>query len=1118
MFRELFTRMQYEPSVLMFGDKYRTLDTVVMDYGWNAIVTTNCEMKLSAVLNNERRTVRDIFEKKDMQANLMDRKNLHVIRLFGESKPAENVDELDAEDITDKAVSMLSRVAEIIKRNGIILIEDFEEPLFSHKELRKAFIELFENQKQVYIFNCKEKDKYLSYLESKGIAVLTEKSVNAFFEEYLPEDSDFNQDQTERSISFYIEAGKKAIPTIIEKKQLIETDSFATLLNIELLNDIKIPSNMYKEYFYTFLKNSVREPQWFGYTYGFNLHRDFEDRLYRKVKKGLENVGKPNNRPTLVVGQTGTGKSISLAALSYKIFNEKNYPVIYINDSDVNFYSSVEYKQKGINKKGSPAFSALDALLEKLENLGAKATLLVWDTSSYSSGREKCFRLYQELLARGRKVYLVSSAYEINDNYALLDSDDEYVEDSVMNRKFVECRAVNEVSSETDQLRNILLNKCRMDEQEVDRIISSYAGNNSNYLSMFYRAFEMLRGDLSQGVYREASANLNDLDQLLVDESATNSSSNNAFSLALKKIETELISAGLVTDLEAVNDTEKETIEVAKDDFIKCIAVCAQFKIKMPYDFALRILGTYNGKIIQTLMKSTFFVITQDYYENYEISLRTPLEAQMYISAKNMMPLDEVDCIVKMLDVMNASSWYGQQHEVRFCEKIIRIIGPNNPNQEIRRKYKNGYASIIDALERLRTQKNIWEPRLITQEITYLREHYGRDDALDIHERIRILEKAIGVADDVLNTIENTGIPVGTRNAIVVESANSKLLLCQLKETNDVLLFRELRRDLRDVIRYDSMNYYAYVTLLKGSITEYRNENDPVRKIELLKSMCSIADELEFENPDVATSEYFQRQVAIIYSYLNESEVLDRYVSELVSNGSAAGLYVIARKTLSENNVDFKEPISNSIQSSACEEVYGMFKNERYKAVLEDSEACQYMYLNIVWLMNNKNPIISQGECWLTQMNDDTWRELLGICNNYIRRFCSESDNVYRMAKNIRYIKALCLGQLGLYSESMATLREIEEDSSLGIKRVYTKHMLCDKNGVPLKFTGRLGKYDEVQRSGDIYIEEFGKNPIYYFGPRLKTTNFTEGTVFDDIEIGYSNIAPKAFRDIEIKE
>ncbi len=33
---------------------------------------------------------------------------------------------------------MLARVAEIIKRNGILLIEDFEEPCFTHKELRKA--------------------------------------------------------------------------------------------------------------------------------------------------------------------------------------------------------------------------------------------------------------------------------------------------------------------------------------------------------------------------------------------------------------------------------------------------------------------------------------------------------------------------------------------------------------------------------------------------------------------------------------------------------------------------------------------------------------------------------------------------------------------------------------------------------------------------------------------------------------------------------------------------------------------------------------------------------------------------------------------------------------------
>ena len=876
-----------------------------------------------------------------------------------------------------------------------------------------------------------------------------------------------------------------------------------------------VPLENPEDYFYMFLKNSVREPQWYGYNYGFNIHRSYEERLYRKVKKGLENVGKPNNKPLLVVGQTGMGKSISLAAIAYKIFSEKKYPVIYINDPDVNFYSNAEYKQKGIDRKGSPAFNALDALIEKLEKLGAKSTLLVWDTSSYSTGREKCYRLYQALLARGRKVYLLCTAYELSHNPTVADEED-YVEESVMNKKFVECQATTEISTEVEQLRDILLNKCNMPAQSVNSIINYYAKSSSNYLSMFYQTFDILRGDLSKGVFKEASANLQDLDEILKGANETTSSFNNVFAYALKKIEEDLMNAGIVEGVEDIDRSEKHKIEVAKDDFIKCIAVCSQFKLKMPYDFALRILGTYNEKIIKTLTKSTFFVITKDYYENYEISLRTPLEAVMYISAKNMTPLDEVECIIKMLDLMSPSGGYGQQQEVRLCEKIIRIIGPNN--SENKNRYKRGYAEIIDALKRLREERNIWEPILVSQEITYLREIYGRDEALETDKRITVLEEAVRIAEEMLNKIEYIGISMGTRNAIIVESANSKLLLCQLKETNDTLLFKELRRDLRNVIKYDSLDYHAYVTLLKGSVIEYKNESDKIKQIELLESMCSVADEIMFENPDVANSEYFQRQVTEIYTLLDDSAIVKAYIEELVSNGSSAGLYVMTRKILHENSVDFKMPIMNKEQQGACEKVYAIFNDDRYKTVLNESEPCQYMLLNVVWLMNNKKPIYSDGECWTTRMSENVWRELLGICNNFIMRFCNDSEDIHQLAKNIRYIKALCLGQLGQYSESISVLKTIEEDSTLGLRRVFTKHMLCDEMGIPKKFTGRLGKYDEVSRSGEVFIEEFGKNPIYYHGPHMNSANLTEGMVFSDVEIGYSNISAKAFRGIENKE
>jgi len=671
------------------------------------------------------------------------------------------------------------------------------------------------------------------------------------------------------------------------------------------------------------------------------------------------------------------------------------------------------------------------------------------------------------------------------------------------------------MTGEYGQLKDILVGKCNLSEQSVNTLMDYYVNDNSNFLSMLYQMFEILRGDLAKGVYKEASKSLQELDKML-ENCTDNTAFNNVFLLALKKVEGDLVASGIVEHIDDVSDVEKQRIEVAKDDFIKSVAICSQFKIKMPYDYALRILGTYNVKIIRILAKSTFFVITQDYYGNYEISLRTPLEASMYLSAKKMTSLDEIESIIMMLEHMNPSGGYGQQKEVRICEKLIRLIGPNN--HQNRNKYKKGYPEVIKALKNLRVERNIWEPILVSQEITYLRECFGNDDSRPIQDRISALKEAVSIADEVLNRFEYEGISMGTRGAIVVESANSKLLLCQLQEINDKLLFKELRRDLKNVIRLDSLNYHAYVTLLKGSIIEYRNETDKIKKLELLEAMCSIADEIMFENPDVANSEFFQRQVADIYSLLDETETLRAYIDELVANGSSAGLYVIARKQLLDNGVDFKKSIVNEMQESACQNVYELFNEEKYKSVLSESESCQYMLLNVVWLMNNKQPIYMEGECWLTKMSEDAWREIFNICNNFIARFCNSADEFHQIGKNVRYIKALCLGQLGQYRDSLSELNHIAEDSSLGLRRVVTKHILCKEDGTPCKFTGRLGKYDEVNRSGAIYIEEFGRNPIYYHGPHLKTSDLGEGNVFNDIEIGYNNIAPKAFRGIENKE
>lgn len=1118
MLKELMIRMQYEPTVLLFGKNYNDVSRFVLDYTWNCVVTTNCEIELAKLLDNGRRTIRQVTKSEDIQSSIMDKRDLHIIRLFGETYPENIIDDLALEDISDGAVAMLSRISKAIKYNGIILIESFDEKYLSNKEFRKAFKELYTNQKQIYIFSCKNKDKYLEDLEANGIAVLVDCSINEFFLEYIVQnDEEYESEIDSDSVHIYVNAEKNSILSKVEKKYLLETESFATLLNLELINKLKVPNNMYKDYFYLFLKNSVREPQWFGFNYGFNIRRKYEEVLYSNVKIGLETTGKTSSKPILLVGQTGTGKSIALASIAHTIFNEKKYPVVYINNPDINFFSSIEYKNEKIEKSYSSAFNALDALLQKIEDLGAKAVFLVWDTSSYSSGRDKCFKLYRALLARGRKVCLLCTAYELGNQNRSTEIDESYIEISLLNKKFIECKATVEISDELKQLKTILSEKCKMDEKDIDQIVR-YSRTTNNYLFMLYHMFEAIRHNLSQGVFREAFANLENLDNIIEEDLITNDTSNYPFKELFKNMGKDLANAGIINENINNDNLDRKKIEFAKEDFIRSIAICSQFKLKIPYDYALRILGTYNYKIIQEISKSTFFIISEDTYGDYEISIRTPLEARMYINAKGMSQEGEVECLIKMMEMMKANGDYGGYKEVHLCEKLIRIMGPNH--NENRYRYKKYYDKIIDSLKNLRENRNIWEPMLISQELTYLRECYGNDNNLDKKIRIEALEKAVAIANAVLDSSEvaNRRVSVGVRNAISVELANSKILLYQLKESKDSILYKEIRRDLRNVIRLDKSNYHAYVTLLKGFVIEYKNESDEIKKLELLELMCAAIDELIVENPDVEDSEYFQRKVTEIYSYLPEKERVNEYMDELVNNGSSAGLYIISRKILLENEVDFRKTIHNKEQLQACEKVYHLLNNEQYRIVSEGSQSCQYMLLNIVWLMNNKEPIYKEGECWITRMSEEVWKELFGICNNFILRFATENAELQPLLRNVKYIKALCLGELKRYPESISLLKGIEEDDTLGLGRVNTKHMLCEENGKIRVFIGKLSKYNEIQRSGEIYIEEFGKTPIYFYGPHMKTSNLHEGRIFTDIQIGYSIIAPKAFRQIEEKE
>jgi len=203
MDNKLFSRMQYEPCVFMIGKEYRKVKREVFDYGWNMVVTTSSDMGLSARLKNDKRLVQDIFIKQEMQANLLDKRNLHVVRLLGQQEPKTELGDLEVEDVIDNAAALLERVAEIVSRNGIIIIENFEEPIVSYRVMRKAFKGLYANQQQVYIFNYSGTNKYIEDLVKQGIVTIFSESINDFFEEYFFEYEENYKENEENMLHIY---------------------------------------------------------------------------------------------------------------------------------------------------------------------------------------------------------------------------------------------------------------------------------------------------------------------------------------------------------------------------------------------------------------------------------------------------------------------------------------------------------------------------------------------------------------------------------------------------------------------------------------------------------------------------------------------------------------------------------------------------------------------------------------------------------------------------------------------------------------------------------------------------------------------------------------------------
>lgn len=1101
------------PVILYIGSNYNAKQyTSILEQYWSCIFTTKKEPEIATWFHSKDRQVHSITEYKQLEENGFQLSRIAPPLIYLNSNdPNFDLELLNpAEEAEYKKNQIrLCNVLSSMMTNSFasLVILGYDHTNQEEIDVRILYSLLYTlGKRSVYFFNideAKAKNKYIATLENEQIATLYScdlgevlQSIDSQIEDSNDFDIESRFNSESLKYTLYIEGKSQKI----KEEIYYDFSRFGQLLTIKNMGGTHVSRTMMVDWFYQFLKLSPTNPQWYGYEpkIKFNITREYEITLLDFVSKMfLKSEG--TDKPILICGQTSSGKSIALANLAYQIFHERKYPVIYINNPDLTL------------NLGSASFNTLSNLMSELESLGTKRILIIWDCSLANCQKDtRMQQLLIDLSNRGRKPFvLVGSAMEQGEK---------------LNRNSVQVQTVYGYycinapitlePNERKELKKLLIDKGKLSSAQVERFMKETT--DDNLLSLLYNMVYWIHPQLEHGLGTEVLRAIKDTEQRLQELPPPMKAEKE-----LTVIGNKLHELGFLFSFEK-NEIEKKDIDWNKQLNIFCsyIALCSQFKLSMPMAFAMRILGfsatSDNLKIKETIFSAPWLSDksrTQVNNDDFSVSFRTPIEAKIFLANGNLNPEKQMHLVAEIIHLLaseknrdeesrafsNATDLYFSE-EIRFVERLIRIVGPNSEINIISSKdsqYHDGAPCIINALAEIREKYKIWEPLLISQEITYIREYYATNNSLTPKERCEWLEKAVELAQDAIE-VRHKSVPMGRgydglANSISVERTFSEMQLSKIydelnlsvEKRKFVPIYSEQYDRLYKIINDNPRSSYAYTALLRAFI-----ENSSLKgidKIMYISDILELVEEAKAHVEEVSNNEEFIKATNSFYNIVDSvtgDTSADKYFHELLERGSASGVYLKAYHNIKQAGIDFKKKIDNKdiVTINAIKSIIVLLENKNTWDIISKHIGCLYMLLRLKWLFYNKKPIFSDTERQLTAMNNSQWNEINILCEQLKLLITNQKDNQRVFySTTIFYLLGVSKAQIGDYNGAEEAFRSIREESFAKRGRTWTWHILSDESGNPIPFHGILDSkyYNHEEYSGKVYITEM-KRLVYY--------------------------------------
>ncbi len=791
-----------------------------------------------------------------------------------------------------------------------------------------------------------------------------------------------------------------------------------------------------------------------GVRRGFAIERDFEEQLFRRVSDALADHSKLDS-PIVVEGQSGTGKSVTLARIVARVREQKADPVLY-------------------SVGRIPQTEEISEFCLTADRAGARATLIVCDANR---GIDSYDELLSGLRSRGRKAVVLGSQYRVDDA-----------------NQYPRIKAPPVLSENEKPKLADLLREFGVPEQ------TQLEGDN--FLAILYRHLPASRPRIGSGLSAEARATARQLEARGSQHRAVD---------PISQLHCQLIDKGYISSYMPLfsdqpgNTSTQEGGSAGK--IIDMVMVSGSLNCPVPVNLLLRAVSDQHQRIDAAFVSELFRDLdlfrwkSRDSEGNDWLVLpRLTLEAQLICQRRLGGAQAEARVLVDM--VGSARLGIDNIHERGFLLNLLQQVGRDGPRGS---GYKHSYVDFARKLTELRKRFNVIDASLMLQESAFRRSAV-REREVDDHQWFQLLDEAREAVHAALDGIDNGQIQAArrTRQNLLVELAAIYGFLAnnhaRRKATSADIwsAYQAARVAVRKAISAAD-NYYPHdVGLWAPADLLESTELTELQRGELAADIYSGLNQVEKDSLSPGQRERFESRRMLVGKTLQDHRLTEEAYVALKESGSTAGYFLRAREyapELNKDDVEVEMPADLERAKRAADFLTACLDK------IQQDERCLWLLLENRWIAEmRRRPL--RGERQPLPVGDMR-RKFLDIVRT-LNQAAGESSRY-----GTRYLEAVLTWLTGDYDAAGEIFRHLYQETDYVYRgRIFLRHVVSDINGTPRNFTGRVenqrgeGRWnirvDDLNQTIRLIEKDFPREDIKY------------GRSLSDFAIAFNFIGPIA--------